>query len=211
MNPAPVTDFTYGRGDRQARTFTFADFTRLTPDLAGQEEERRAVFDALPGALQRQASGRCTPPPHKPVPEVPSDREVEIDARARLLAFDWLRELCHEPPRGGLVPRHHIAAKSYDDDSLLNIAPPTYVEALTGIEVPRNGMIRCPFHADGQERTPSCKVYDDTDRGWYCFACARGGTIYDFAGEMWGYHTRGRAFVELRRRINETLLRWVTA
>lgn len=43
-----------------------------------------------------------------------------------------------------------------------------------GLELhPRGGKhwARCPFHAD---RTPSFAVYPD-GRGWYCFACHRGG------------------------------------
>lgn len=43
-----------------------------------------------------------------------------------------------------------------------------------GLELhPRGGKhwARCPFHA---ERTPSFAIYPD-GRGWYCFACHRGG------------------------------------
>jgi len=42
---------------------------------------------------------------------------------------------------------------------------------------------RCPFHAGGQERTPSFTV--DPDRKWYhCFGCGEGGGIIDFVMEM---------------------------
>jgi DNA primase len=42
---------------------------------------------------------------------------------------------------------------------------------------------RCPFHAGGQERTPSFTV--DTDQKlYYCFGCSKGGSILDFVMEM---------------------------
>jgi DNA primase len=42
---------------------------------------------------------------------------------------------------------------------------------------------RCPFHAGGQERTPSFTV--DTDQKlYYCFGCSKGGGIIDFVMEM---------------------------
>ena len=41
---------------------------------------------------------------------------------------------------------------------------------------------------------------------WYCFgACRRGGSIYDFAGLLWGLDTKGREFLTLRARLAEKL------
>jgi hypothetical protein len=84
------------------------------------------------------------------------------------------------------------------DDSLLEIAPPVYIEALIGIRVPSHHKIACPFHPD---RTPSLHVYDEPERGWMCYGCRRGGTIYDFAAQLWGLPTRGRDFADLRTRL----------
>ena len=42
---------------------------------------------------------------------------------------------------------------------------------------------RCPFHAGGQEKTPSLKIDPDT-KLYYCFGCNKGGTIIDFVMEM---------------------------
>jgi DNA primase len=42
---------------------------------------------------------------------------------------------------------------------------------------------RCPFHAGGQERTPSFTV-DTNQNLYYCFGCSKGGTIIDFVMEM---------------------------
>jgi hypothetical protein len=102
------------------------------------------------------------------------------------------------------------AAAPRPDDVLLALDPPDYVEALTGLCVPAGGMVRCPFHADGRERTPSLKVYPDAARGFYCFACGRGGSIYDFASGLWGMATRGEEFRKLRRRLAGELLRAAT-
>jgi len=42
---------------------------------------------------------------------------------------------------------------------------------------------RCPFHAGGQEKTPSFKV-DPDQKLYYCFGCHKGGGIIDFVMEM---------------------------
>jgi hypothetical protein len=44
-------------------------------------------------------------------------------------------------------------------------------------------------------------VYEDPQRGWYCFGCQRGGSIYDFAALLLGRGTRGEEFIELRREL----------
>jgi DNA primase len=58
--------------------------------------------------------------------------------------------------------------------------------------------VPCPFHLD--ER-PSLHVYATADRGWTCFSCRRGGSVYDLAAALWGLKTRGRDFVEVRERL----------
>jgi hypothetical protein len=92
------------------------------------------------------------------------------------------------------------------DDPLLTIAAETYVPALTGREVGRDGKVQCPFHGGGEERTPSLHVYPD-DRGWFCFGCERGGTIYDLGALIYGLEPRGAGFHEIRRRLAADLLR----
>ena len=42
---------------------------------------------------------------------------------------------------------------------------------------------RCPFHAGGQEKTPSFTV-DPEKKLYYCFGCRKGGGIIDFVMEM---------------------------
>jgi CHC2 zinc finger len=79
------------------------------------------------------------------------------------------------------------------------LPPALYVEQLTGVSVPRSGKIRCPFHLDS---TPSLHVYRDPPRGWYCYGCRRGGSVYDFAALLWGVQTRGAAYKHLRVRLS---------
>jgi hypothetical protein len=85
-------------------------------------------------------------------------------------------------------------------DPLLRIAPAVYVGDLLQVDARAGRKTSCPFHAD--ER-PSLHVYPTAARGWSCFSCGRGGSIYDLAGAVWGIGTRGRDFIELRRRLTE--------
>ena len=92
------------------------------------------------------------------------------------------------------------ASRRQVSDPLLRIAPPVYVRRLLGVSSVAGRKVRCPFHDD--ER-PSLHVYRSPERGWHCYSCRRGGSIYDLAAEAWGMGTRGRAFIELRRRLME--------
>jgi CHC2 zinc finger len=88
------------------------------------------------------------------------------------------------------------------DEPLLSIPAPVYVEALAGLIPGRDGKVACPFHED---RTPSLHVYEG-DGGWYCFGCGRGGSVIDFAAELFGIEPRGEGFRQLRERIAARLL-----
>ena len=60
------------------------------------------------------------------------------------------------------------------------------------------------FHED---RTPSLHVYPEPGRGWYCYGCGRGGSVYDLAAHLRGRTgTRGSEFVALRDELRELLL-----
>ena len=50
-----------------------------------------------------------------------------------------------------------------------------------GFSVPRSGFIKCPFHKG--DRTASLKVYEGAG-GWHCFGCQKGGSVVDFAMEL---------------------------
>jgi len=83
---------------------------------------------------------------------------------------------------------------------LRQISTADYVLYLTGQEPNREGKVQCPFH-DG-DRTPSLQCYDDGT--FCCFGCMKGGTIFDFAGALWGIDTKGRDFIVLRQRLGST-------
>jgi CHC2 zinc finger len=88
-------------------------------------------------------------------------------------------------------------------DPLRSVPPPVYFERLTGLRVGRSGKLRCLFHDD---RVPSLHVYREPERGWYCFGCRRGGSIYDLAALLSGRSTRGSDFLELRRELESLFL-----
>jgi hypothetical protein len=101
-------------------------------------------------------------------------------------------------PAGREAPPSRTATRSRRDRELLAIAAPEYVRALTGKHADRSGKLACPFHED---RTPSLQLYGDGT--FYCFGCKRGGTIFDFASQLWSSGTRGREFLALRERLAE--------
>ena len=106
-----------------------------------------------------------------------------------------------EEPDRGVSPRvREIEVDA--SDALRAIPPRVYVARLTGQRVGRSGKVRCPFHDD---RTPSLHVYEDPERGWYCFGCGRGGSAYDLAALLWQRDTRGKDFLRLRRELEAFL------
>jgi hypothetical protein len=156
------------------------------------EQLNRRIAHALGADAASTDCARILRPPslnHKHIPptSVTIDR---CDARRRHDFGDILRAT----PAGSETCEH--GARSRMNDPLLTVSPRIYVEQLIGIPVPRHGKVPCPFHDD---RTPSLHVYDAPERGWYCYGCRRGGSVYDFAALLWGYRgIRGREFVELR-------------
>jgi hypothetical protein len=70
--------------------------------------------------------------------------------------------------------------------------------------VNRYGYARCPLHDD---TTPSLKLYDPPQDGWYCWGCARGGDIVEFlAWRRHGQRARdldARAWHQLREELDQ--------
>ena len=119
------------------------------------------------------------------------------------LAFDASDVLERAPAIDDARIRHRWIDRSARDDRsdpLLQLGPAVYIGALLGVRARPGRKVHCPFHSD---RHPSLHVYPTAARGWYCFSCGRGGSIYDLAAAIWGIETRGRDFVELRRRLTE--------
>jgi RepB DNA-primase from phage plasmid/CHC2 zinc finger len=181
--------------------------------------DRRLVVDDIVGGL--------TDPPQPGPPAAP--RPAVVDGDDPLLAI--APEVYVQRLLGVQVPRHRKVAcpfhdlsvveataddvspaRSVDDaslndraagDPLLLVPPPVYFERLTGLRVGPSGKLHCLFHDD---RSPSLHVYPEPERGWYCFGCRRGGSVYDLAALLLGRGTRGRDFVELRRELEQRLL-----
>jgi hypothetical protein len=157
-------------------------------------------------ALRLGADIRCSDPARilRPVGSV--NRKQFPPAAVRLLRLAENErvsigelERCLPAERGELVvPRPPWRPRSAIADRLAAIPPRVYFERLTGQSVDRSGKARCLFHED---RTPSLHVYEDPSRGWYCFGCGRGGSIYDLASLLWNRGTRGQEFVALRREL----------
>src|SRR4051812_31909221 len=124
----------------------------------------------------------------------------------RISAGRLVGELPDPPDVRPVIAARRPGAEPADGDPLRQVAPAIYVQALTGRAVGRDHKIACPFH--GADDVPSLHVYDAPERGWYCFGCGRGGSIYDLAAEVYGLAARGRDFVELRRRLEHALGAW---
>ena len=43
--------------------------------------------------------------------------------------------------------------------------------------------IKCPFHSDGRERTPSC-ILNEEMNNYHCFGCGESGSIFDFVMKL---------------------------
>lgn len=119
---------------------------------------------------------------------------------SRRYCVDEIVDISDAPPQ---CERRRTVASSAPNDPLLRIEPARYVEVLAGLAVSRSRKVRCPFHDD---RTPSLHVYREPDRGWFCFGCARGGSVYDFAALLWDRETRGADFALLRSELRSVFL-----
>lgn len=105
-------------------------------------------------------------------------------------------------PDGARVGTRRGSSPRTTDDALRRVAPDAYVRALTGLVPNRQRKVRCPLHDATQ---PSLHAYPDAGRGWFCFGCRRGGSIYDLAAAMWQRPATGPGFVLLRRDLTALL------
>lgn len=163
---------------------------------------RLARFQAAPESVQRQffAELRRRLDKERDDAEWLAEQGVPYEPEHRLIEWDqaWDRR-ANAARRGQAKLRRNPDAFDLDPDSdpLRQIPAETFVRVLTGEEVPPSGRIRCPF-PEHEDRTPSCSVGATTVR---CFGCGRSGSIYDLAAAMWDMEPRGRAFVELHKRL----------
>lgn len=167
----------------------------IDPDAA--EALNRGIARALRADLHSTDPARILRPPatrnFKRAPATPvrllsaTDERFDVDHFAVYLPLaPACRQCVPSRPRSG--------------DPLLTVEPRRYVNVLLGVEPDRSGKVPCPFHED---RTPSLHVYPTPERGWFCFGCRRGTSIYDLASALWGITPRGEGFLELRRRLRQ--------
>lgn len=118
------------------------------------------------------------------------NRKAEATGACRVVMCDLARpgyelaELCAglADPRRRTSPTSGNGAIDVDDDPYRLIPAAVYFERLAGTVVPRSGLVSCPA-PDHPDRHPSCSVSGTV---WCCFACGRGGSIYDLASVLEG-------------------------
>jgi len=182
----------------------------LWPPASPDEAERanRRIAHALEADLAATDAARILRPPG--TFNFKSGEPVPVTVKRLVIEVSTLEEVAGhlpDPEPNRPAPRRltpPLVARG--DDPLLAIVPPMYVELLTGREVGRDGKARCPFHADGGERTPSLHAYPTPEEGWTCFGGCGGGSIIDLGALLYGIQPRGRGYHEVRRRLAAALL-----
>ena len=169
------------------RFLSFRAFHRLTEGLTGPE--RAEVFAVLADDLQGCAWRVLA----QDIELADQDLADPLDRAHK--PRDRTRRSTNDP----------VGYDRHAKDPLVTIEPRDYVEALADVEVGQWGTIRCPLPGHDHERTGSFKVYDSPERGWRCYGCSRGGSIFDFGAHLWGIGTRGRDFRDLRARLRREL------
>jgi len=178
------------------------------PATVTQTEQANAALAAALGADQGAVLNAATilrPPDtrnHKHQPPTPVLLE-QFDPTAHPLATIVGELRAVGGPRAERPASGSRLRPSGGGDPLLAMDPAVYVAALTGEVVPRGRKVSCPLHTD---TTPSLHAYPTPERGWTCFGCGRGGSIYDLAAHIWQLDTKGNEFLELRARLRQIFL-----
>ncbi len=169
------------------------------------EQTNRTLATHLGGDLASVDAARILRPAgtlsHKHRPPAPVEL-LHLDGAAHYELAELVDGLTPAPSRpAAAAGGRERAARTELDELLLAIPAASYVRELAGLEPRRDGKVNCPFHTDND---PSLQLYEDGS--FYCYGCGAGGSIYDFAARMWSLDTKGRAFLELRARLADSLL-----
>ncbi len=176
--------------------------TPVTP--VALEQANRTLANHLGADLASVDAARILRPAgtlsHKHQPPAPVEL-LHLDRAARYELAELVDGLIPAPsgPAAAAGGRES-SPRTELDELLLAIPAATYVRELARLEPRGTGKVNCPFHSD---ETPSLQIYEDGT--FYCYGCSAGGSIYDFAARLWSLGTKGRAFLELRARLADTL------
>ena len=198
FSPAPsMVVRSGGRGGRHAY---WAIDKRVGADVL--EDANYRLAQALGADLACSDPARILRPPatHNFKYEPPA--LVLLERCAEGHAYELGEVLERLPPSDLEIRPEQPARRARLDDPLLAVEPERYIKALLGASVPRHRKVSCPFHDDAE---PSLHVYREASRGWFCFSCRRGGSVYDLASALWDEGTRGPAFRALRTRLAAVL------
>ncbi|MBO4542250.1 MAG: toprim domain-containing protein [Bacteroidales bacterium] len=87
-----------------------------------------------------------------------------------------------------------INGEFYDVD-LMTILNDLYSQTSLGLNIRKdcgdNIMVQCPFHKNGEEKSPSCGIHKETGL-YHCFACGESGTLEEFISKVFGKDDYGR-------------------
>jgi hypothetical protein len=196
IDPAPSLVVASGA---EGHVHAYWTLRRAVPPRVIERANSRLAY-ALGGDLRAGDAARILRPPgtanHK------HDRPVQLVRQepSRVALGALVGGLADRPGWSSLpLVRRAPAALS----GLDALPPELYVQRLTGRTVGRSRKVRCPLH---QDDTPSLHVYPDAQRGWFCFGCGRGGTVYDLAAGLWDRELRGPGFAALRADLQALLL-----
>jgi hypothetical protein len=203
FTPAPAIVVRSGTGEHRHAYWTLSG--PVDADVATAANRRLAhKLGADVGAVTTAATILRPPGTHNFKHRPPTTVVAERLQPWRRVSATRLVHGLHDPPASqSRTPAAATTGASEDGDALRQIPPAVYVQILTGLTPGRDGKVSCPFH--GEDRTPSLHVYTEPADGWYCYGCRRGGSIFDLGAEVFGLSTRGREFIELRRRLHEAL------
>jgi hypothetical protein len=162
------------------------------------ERANRRLAWALGGDLHSADAARILRPPET-VHHGRGTAPVRlVDGNGVPVRFGDLTAGLPDLPSGPAGAMRRRSQRRRGGDPLLELEPERYVAALTGRCVAQSRKVRCPLHDD---RTASLHVYREPERGWYCFGCRRGGSVYDLAAALWHIEPRGAGFVAVRERL----------
>jgi hypothetical protein len=207
-HPASMIVTSGTAGHAHAYFLLRAPITPSEVEQANRRLARRLRGDpaSVDGARLLRPAGTLS---HKHQPPAPVEL-VELDTTRRYELAELLDGLPAAPARPAAGRRGRMQPPRTRLDALLLAIPAeTYVRALAGLEPGRNGKVNCPFHHP--DRNPSLQLYKDGT--FYCYGCATGGSIYDFAAALWlpgqphngrdDPRLRGRDFLVVRQRLAE--------